>query len=111
MTLCHQINNLIEQNVDAQISVINTKLATYSAFNDKYPGFGGFIPWYEFSGDLIEPSDNTTWLPALDNGQLYWALYALKWCLKDNLDELITTFDVQNTLDNIDLQLELMEST
>jgi hypothetical protein len=28
------------------ISILNTKWATYSTFNQTYPGFGGFLPWY-----------------------------------------------------------------
>lgn len=28
------------------ISILNTKWTTYSTFNQTYPGFGGFLPWY-----------------------------------------------------------------
>ena len=110
MALCHQMNGSKFMDIDTEISILNTKLATYSSFNTKYPGFGGFIPWYEFDADSIIPSDSNHWLPALDNGQMYWALYALKWCIKSNVQSINNSLNINETLNAIDDQLTLMES-
>jgi hypothetical protein len=49
--------------------IMSLKLKTYLKFNETYPGFGGFLPWY--TGD--QPAILPTWdwvnrVPALDNG-------------------------------------------
>jgi hypothetical protein len=49
--------------------ILSLKLKTYLQFNDTYPGFGGFLPWY--TSDTIEISPTWDWVnrvPALDNG-------------------------------------------
>lgn len=56
---------------------MNTKLQTYLAFNSTYPGFGGYLPWFTTNAT---PSVAPTWdwvnrVPALDNGELIWAVY------------------------------------
>ena len=40
---------------------------------------------------------------------MYWALYALKWCIKENIQSLNSTLDINATLSQIEVQLELME--
>ena len=56
--------------------IMETKLATYLAFNQSYPGFGGFLPWYNNTYTTIEPtSDWVNRVPGLDNGELIWAVY------------------------------------
>jgi hypothetical protein len=52
--------------------ILSLKLKTYLQFNDTYPGFGGFLPWY--TSDTIEISPTWDWVnrvPALDNGYVY----------------------------------------
>ena len=49
--------------------IMTLKLKTYLQFNQTYPGFGGYIPWY--TGDSIEITPTYDWVnrvPALDNG-------------------------------------------
>ncbi|KAG5791156.1 hypothetical protein H9Q69_009806 [Fusarium xylarioides] len=58
-------------------SIMETKLKTYSQFNQTYPGFGGFLPWIKTDTTTISPQDG--WddrVPGLDNGELIWAIYA-----------------------------------
>ena len=58
-------------------NIMKQKLATYLQFNATYPGFGGFLPWYNTTNAAIEPTwDWVDRVPALDNGELLWAVYA-----------------------------------
>ncbi|KAK4504725.1 hypothetical protein PRZ48_002687 [Zasmidium cellare] len=57
--------------------LLEQKLDTYLDFNRTYPGFGGFLPWYNNTFTKIEPTNDwVNRLPALDNGELVWAVYA-----------------------------------
>jgi hypothetical protein len=54
------------------------KLASYTAFNASSPGYGCHLPWFETPsmapvGDWASPPR----VPALDNGELAWAVLAL----------------------------------
>jgi hypothetical protein len=58
-------------------AMMSTKLQTYLQFNATYPGFGGFLPWFLSNETEIQPtSDWVNRVPALDNGELIWAVYA-----------------------------------
>jgi hypothetical protein len=49
--------------------VMKLKLKTYLKFNETFPGFGGFLPW--FTADEIDLKPTYDWVnrvPALDNG-------------------------------------------
>ncbi|OZJ01651.1 hypothetical protein BZG36_05205 [Bifiguratus adelaidae] len=59
------------------IDYMTKKLAIYQKFNATYPGFGGFLPWFTNYDDHIEPTwDWVNRVPALDNGEMIWAIYA-----------------------------------
>lgn len=61
---------------EAAKKILERKIASYERFNQAYPGFGGFLPWFEVSDAGLRPT--TDWadrVPALDNGQLAWAIY------------------------------------
>lgn len=59
------------------VAMMSTKLQTYLEFNKTYPGFGGFLPWFLSNETKIQPtSDWVNRVPALDNGELIWAVYA-----------------------------------
>lgn len=59
-------------------AILTAKLRTYLAFNETFPGFGGFLPWFLANETSIRPtSDFVNRVPALDNGELIWAVYAL----------------------------------
>ncbi|EAW07211.1 endo-beta-1,2-glucanase [Aspergillus clavatus NRRL 1] len=58
------------------VSIMQTKLQTYLKFNETYPGFGGSLPWFtSTSKDITPTSDWNNRVPALDNGELFWAVY------------------------------------
>lgn len=50
-------------------SIMDTKLQTYLRFNETYPGFGGFLPWFTSSSQYLTPTwDWNNRVPGLDNG-------------------------------------------
>jgi hypothetical protein len=54
---------------DMAFDIMSLKLKTYLQFNQTFPGFGGFLPWY--TGDSIDLTPTWDWVnrvPALDNG-------------------------------------------
>lgn len=64
------------------ISLLRAKAATLSRFNAEYPGYGGFLPWFQINVNDrslgISPTDD--WqnrVPALDNGQMAWGFLAV----------------------------------
>lgn len=66
-----------ERAPDIAFALMGQKLETYLAFNKTYPGFGGYLPWYNSTFAAIKPTDD--WVdrvPALDNAELIWAVYA-----------------------------------
>ena len=68
--------NAPAQAQEVAYGIMKTKLATYLAFNETYPGFGGILPWYNNTNPTIEPtSDWVDRVPGLDNGELIWAVY------------------------------------
>jgi hypothetical protein len=63
---------------------LNKKILTYENFNKKYPGFGGYLPWYHVnnSGISLLPNWNNA-VPSLDNGEMIWGIIAAIQALKD----------------------------
>jgi hypothetical protein len=48
--------------------IIEQKILTLEAFYQKYPGFGGYLPWVYVNGTLPSPTyDFINRVPALDN--------------------------------------------
>lgn len=88
---------------DEALDILERKVTTMEAFDAKYPAYGGFLPWFcsrgsiglgaeyrcrtiEQEAQLIAPTRD--WLesvPALDNGQMAWATYALIGVLSDRI--------------------------
>ena len=69
---------------DVAANILQVKMATYMQFNTTYPGFGGFIPWVWVTDagiDPIAPSWSNA-VPALDNGEWVWGLYAVEFALR-----------------------------
>eukprot|EP01084_Bolivina_argentea_P140791 247449_1 len=116
MYLAQYINNSKNSDLSIQLNIINTKLQAFEKFNQMFPGFGGFIPWFTIkqtssSEYYIAPtngwSDKT---PALDNGEMYWGIYALKWSILQNYDVISKhNLNINTTLSLIEKQLNLME--
>lgn len=76
------------------IDIMSRKLAAYQAFNQTYPGYGSFLPWFLQNGSqpLNTTSDWVNRVPALDNGENLWAIYAFIEALKlNNMDETLQT--------------------
>ncbi|KAF2111752.1 putative GPI anchored protein [Lophiotrema nucula] len=57
--------------------ILEKKLQTYLKFNETFPGFGGFLPWFLSNDTNLQPTlDWIDRVPALDNGELLWSVYA-----------------------------------
>ncbi|KAG9251090.1 putative GPI anchored protein [Emericellopsis atlantica] len=57
--------------------IMEKKLETYLKFNETHPGFGGALPWFKADiQDIVPQPDWVNRVPALDNGELWWAVYA-----------------------------------
>ncbi|KAF9470832.1 hypothetical protein BDN70DRAFT_939397 [Pholiota conissans] len=46
----------VEEARGLAINILKQKWNTYSAFNQTYPGFGGFLPWFAHAGET--PTDD-----------------------------------------------------
>ncbi len=73
--LAHAVagNPLAQQiyNETAAVSILSNKLAAFLAFNRTFPGFGGYLPWFQVSNGSLQLLNGwTTRTPALDNGEV-----------------------------------------
>lgn len=51
------------------VTILDTKLSTYIALNNSYPGYGGFLPTFKIGATSIQPvNDSSHTVSALDNG-------------------------------------------
>ncbi|KAJ6234033.1 hypothetical protein M0813_00667 [Anaeramoeba flamelloides] len=59
------------------ITIMERKIASYEEFNQKYPGYGGHLPWVYVNDSGMIPA-NGWWdrTPSLDNGEMFWSMYA-----------------------------------
>ena len=68
------------------LDVCRRKLATFERFNARYPGFGGFLPWFHTdaaTGGLApQPPHWVDAVPSLDNGEMLWTMLALVHALR-----------------------------
>ncbi|KXN83534.1 hypothetical protein AN958_01243 [Leucoagaricus sp. SymC.cos] len=60
------------------LAILQKKWESYNQFNKTFPGFGGFLPWFAHSEftPLIPTWDWNNRVPALDNGENIWGIYA-----------------------------------
>lgn len=71
---------------DRALQLLQTKIETYEAFNGTYPGYGCHFPWVTVSSAGLQPTpdwSNPYRVPALDNGELVWAVLAAAVALRD----------------------------
>lgn len=62
---------------DKVLSALELKLKAFEQWNVDYPGFGGYIPWFNVKNGVARPMD--AWkdsVPALDMSEMIWGLYA-----------------------------------
>jgi hypothetical protein len=59
-------------------ALIEQKTRTLEEFYRKYPGFAGFLPWVTVTSKGVDPAnDFLSRVPALDNGEMFWAALSL----------------------------------
>lgn len=76
------------------VNILERKIASYNDFHRRYPGFGGFLPWFAANGTEMNLLNNwETKVPSLDNGQLIWSIQILTETLgKNNLFDLAAKY-------------------
>jgi hypothetical protein len=68
---------------DNIVEILEKKIASYNDFHRRYPGFGGFLPWFAANGSEMNLLNGwKSKVPALDNGQLIWSIKILIETLK-----------------------------
>ncbi|EGD75802.1 hypothetical protein PTSG_07920 [Salpingoeca rosetta] len=82
------LNSTLKQPVSIQdiqlhaMHLIDLKLTALEKWNASFPGYGGYLPWFSHTtnGDLVPAPgwSNPYRVPALDNGEFYWGLYAVE---------------------------------
>ncbi len=94
-------NNASEDDI---IEILEKKIASYNDFHRRYPGFGGFLPWFAANGSEMNLLNGwESKVPALDNGQLIWSIKIL-----------IETLQAKKLFDLVDKyqqRIELMTQT
>jgi hypothetical protein len=59
-------------------ALVEQKTRALEEFHAKYPGFAGFLPWVTVTSKGVDPTqDFKSRVPALDNGEMFWAALAL----------------------------------
>ena len=61
------------------LEVLEKKVTSMEKFSAQFPGFGGFFPWVSYDGEGgVSPAwDWQNRVPSLDNGELFWAAFAV----------------------------------
>ncbi len=79
-------------------SKLKHTLRTLLVYIQKYPDYGGFLPWVDIRPNgTIAPA--TTKVPSLDNGQMTWALAAVVAAFEDSPDpELLKISSMAQTI-------------
>lgn len=69
---------------DEIVQILERKINSYNDFHRRYPGFGGFLPWFAANGSEMNLLNGwESKVPALDNGQLIWSTKILIESLKN----------------------------
>lgn len=68
---------------DDIVDILKRKIDAYNDFHRRYPGFGGFLPWFAANGSAMNLLNGwQSKVPGLDNGQLIWSIKILIETLK-----------------------------
>lgn len=73
-----------EKAKDEALRLLTLKIASYEAYLNDYPGFAGYMPWFD-SGERAAPMGG--WakaFPTLDLGEMLWALKLAEHALREN---------------------------
>ena len=63
---------------DRIVDILQKKIHSYNDFHRRYPGFGGFLPWFAANGSAMNLLNGwQSKVPGLDNGQLIWSIKIL----------------------------------
>jgi hypothetical protein len=74
--------------VDRVLTILERKVTTLEDWNDNYPGFGGYLPWVaNYPSGVVPMPAWTNSVPALDNGEMIWGLYACKVATQSRSDQ------------------------
>ncbi len=58
--------------------ILDKKVKALQQFYKNYPGFAGYLPWVQFvDGTIVPAHDFKSRVPALDNGEMFWAALGL----------------------------------
>lgn len=83
--------NTTQANV---VDILERKINSYNDFHRRYPGFGGFLPWFAANGtemNLLNGWESR--VPSLDNSQLIWSIKILIEALRrKNLNDLAARY-------------------
>jgi len=87
--------------------ILARKIESYKKFQEEYPGFAGYVTWFD-SGDSITPTgDWKKAIPTLDLGEMLWSLLLAEKALRDTgHDDLARAFKTYND----DLQAKAKEA-
>jgi hypothetical protein len=70
-------------SVEKAVGILTTKIASMEAWNATYPGFGGFLPWFQNGNTSITLLDGwTNRTPALDNGEVLCVCFSVFVCAR-----------------------------
>jgi hypothetical protein len=64
------------------LEILQGKLASYESFHERYPGYGGFLPWFQAGGEMEPTEDWRGEIPGLDNGEWVWSLMTAEYVLR-----------------------------
>ncbi len=82
-------------------SILEKKLRSYNDFNRRFPGYGGFLPWFHCSGGIEPLKSWKGHVPGLDNGEWLWSMLLAEKALRDNgFDKLADEYGKYNEMLN-----------
>lgn len=77
-------SNNFGEAVSTAVRLLEKKISSYEEFDRKYPGFGGFLPWFQIKTNRVEATAEWTQkVPGLDNGQFAWSVYFVYHALEE----------------------------
>ena len=89
------------------LKMLEQKMTILEEFAARYPGYGGYLPWFQVVDGMIEPVadwSNPFRVPGLDNGEMIWGMAACAAALKN-------TTDAKELLSRLEAYLALLAKT